>query len=207
MEGFFIIIMRQGFNFYVSYYEVAKELSEKDRLKFLWAILEREFEGIEPNLEGMAKFAYLSQKHSIDKQVKGYEDKTGEKLTPTQGGSVGGTQGGSVGPSVQEKEKEKGKEEVEYTIIHPLVEYLNTNCPQVQGLASPINNLDAVRLLLEFDKYDLVEVFMAMENTKQLKRKYNSANLTVRSWIKTRQKSNSTFGQIKQQNKVKAAWE
>jgi len=203
MEGFFIVIMRQGFNFYVSYYEVAKELSEKDRLKFLWAILEREFEGIEPNLEGMAKFAYLSQKHSIDKQVKGYEDKTGEKLTPTQGGSVGGTQGGSV----QEKEKEKGKEEVEYTIIHPLVEYLNTNCPQVQGLATPINNLDAVRLLLEFDKYDLVEVFMAMENTKQLKRKYNSANLTVRSWIKTRQKSNSTFGQIKQQNKVKAAWE
>jgi hypothetical protein len=67
--------------------------------------------------------------------------------------------------------------------------------------------LDAVRLLVEFDKYDLVEVFMAMENTKQLKRKYNSANLTVRSWIKTRQKSNSTFGQIKQQNKVKAAWE
>lgn len=207
MEGFFIVIMRQGFNFYVSYYEVAKELSEKDRLKFLWAILEREFEGIEPNLEGMAKFAYLSQKHSIDKQVKGYEDKTGEKLTPTQGGSAGGTEGGSVGPSVQEKEKEKEKEQVECTNTHPLVEYLNTNCPQVQGLASPINNMDAERLLVEFDKYDLVEVFMAMENTKQLKRKYNSANLTVRSWIKTRQKSNSTFGQIKQQNKVKAAWE
>jgi len=99
---------------------------------------------------------------------------------------------------------EKGK--VEYT-MHPLVIYLNTHCKQVQGLASPINNLDAVRLLVEFDKYDLVEVFMAMENTKQLKKKYNSANLTVRSWIKTRQKSNSTFGQIKQQNKVKAAWE
>jgi len=91
--------------------------------------------------------------------------------------------------------------------VHPLVEYLNTNCPQVQGLASPVNNLDAERLLVEFDKYDLVEVFMAMENTKELKKKYNSANLTVRSWIKTRQKNNSTFGQIKQQNKFKAAWE
>jgi hypothetical protein len=207
MEGFFIVIMRQGFNFYVSYYEVAKELSEKDRLKFLWAILEREFEGIEPNLEGMAKFAYLSQKHSIDKQVKGYEDKTGEKLTPTQGCSVGGSVGPSIGPSVQEKEKEKEKGKVECTNTHPLVEYLNTNCPQVQGLATPINNLDAERLLLEFDKYDLVEVFMAMENTKELKKKYNSANLTVRSWIKTRQKNNSTFGQIKQQDKFKAAWQ
>jgi hypothetical protein len=91
--------------------------------------------------------------------------------------------------------------------IHPLVIYLNTNCKQVQGLASPINNLDAERLLVEFDKHDLVEVFMAMENTKDLKKKYNSANLTVRSWIKTRQKNNSTFGQIKQQDKFKAAWQ
>lgn len=90
---------------------------------------------------------------------------------------------------------------------HPLVEYLNTNCPQVQSLPTPINNFDAERLLAEFDKYDLVEVFMAMENTKQLKKKYNSANLTVRSWIKTRQKDNSTFGQIKQPNKFKAAWD
>jgi hypothetical protein len=207
MEGFFIVIMRKAFNFYRSYYDVAKELSKKERDEFIWAVLQKQFEGIEPELSGMAKFAYLSQQHSIDAQVVGYETKTKEKLTPTQGGSVGGTEGGTQGGSVQEKEKEKEKGEVEYTIIHPLVEYLNTNCPQVQGLASPINNLDAVRLLLEFDKYDLVEVFMAMENTKQLKRKYNSANLTVRSWIKTRQKSNSTFGQIKQQNKVKAAWE
>ena len=207
MEGFFIVIMRKAFNFYRSYYDVAKELSKKERDEFIWAVLQKQFEGIEPELSGMSKFAYLSQQHSIDAQVVGYETKTKEKLTPTQGGSVGGTEGGTEGGSVQEKEKEKGKEEVEYTIIHPLVEYLNTNCPQVQGLATPINNLDAVRLLLEFDKYDLVEVFMAMENTKQLKRKYNSANLTVRTWIKTRQKSNSTFGQIKQQDKFKAAWE
>ena len=201
--------MRKAFNFYRSYYDVAKELSKKEREEFIWALLQKQFEGIEPELSGMAKFAYLSQQHSIDAQVVGYETKTKEKLTPTQGGSVGGTQGGSIGPSVQEKEKEKEKEkeQVECTNTHPLVEYLNTNCPQVQGLATPINNLDAERLLVEFDKYDLVEVFMAMENTKQLKRKYNSANLTVRSWIKTRQKSNSTFGQIKQQNKVKAAWE
>jgi len=199
--------MRKAFNFYRSYYDVAKELSKKEREEFIWALLQKQFEGIEPELSGMAKFAYLSQQHSIDAQVVGYETKTKEKLTPTQGGSVGGTEGGTQGGSVQEKEKEKEKEQVECTNTHPLVEYLNTNCPQVQGLATPINNLDAERLLVEFDKYDLVEVFMAMENTKQLKRKYNSANLTVRSWIKTRQKNNSTFGQIKQQNKVKAAWE
>ena len=200
--------MRKAFKFYRSYYDVAKELSKKDREEFLMALLRKQFEGVEPELEGMAKFAYLSQQHSIDSQVIGYEQKTKEKLTPTEGGCQGGTEGGAKGGSVQEKEKEKGeeKEEVEYT-IHPLVKYLNTNCKQVQGLTSPINNEDAERLLVEFDKHDLVEVFMAMENTKELKKKYNSANLTVRSWIKRRQKDNSTFGQIKQQDKFKAAWQ
>ena len=39
---------------------------------------------VEPNnLEGMARFAYISQKHNIDSQVKGFEDKTGVKLHPT----------------------------------------------------------------------------------------------------------------------------
>ena len=39
------------------------------------ALLKKEFENEESELNGMAKFAYLSQKHSIDKQVKGYLDK------------------------------------------------------------------------------------------------------------------------------------
>jgi len=198
--------MRKAFNFYRSYYDVAKELSKKDREEFLMALLQKQFEGIEPKLEGMAKFAYLSQQHSIDSQVVGYEQKTKEKLTPTEGGCQGGTEGGTKGGSVQEEEKGKEKEEVEYT-IHPLVKYLNTHCKQVQKLKQPINDEEATKLLLEFDKHDLVDVFMSMENTSKLTTKYNSANLTVRSWIKRRQKDNSTFGQIKQQDKFKAAWQ
>lgn len=99
---------RNAFNFYRSYYDVALELSDKDFCQFMRALLAKEFEGIEPtDLQGMAKFAYLSQKYSIDSQVVGYEKKTNTKLTPIKGGSVGGIKGGSV----QEKEKEK----VEYT--------------------------------------------------------------------------------------------
>ena len=120
--------MRQAFNFYRSYYEVAKELSKKDREEFLMAILKKQFEGIEPELEGMVKFAYLSQKHSIDKQVKGYEDKTKEKLIPTEGGCLGGSKGGSV----QEKEEEKEKEELKITkhkqpILEEVIAYFNEN--------------------------------------------------------------------------------
>ena len=99
--------MRKAFNFYRSYYDIAKELSKKDRDEFLWAILQKQFEGIDPNLKGMSSFAYKSQKHSIDSQVTGYETKTNTKLTPI----VGGTVGGIVGASVQGE----GKEAVSYT--------------------------------------------------------------------------------------------
>ena len=96
--------MRKGFNFYRSYFEVAMELKDAEFIAFIKALLQKQFNGIEPtDLKGMAKFAYLSQKFSIDSQVLGFETKTKEKLTPTEGGGIGAT----VGASVQEKEKEK----------------------------------------------------------------------------------------------------
>lgn len=102
---------RKAFNFYRSYLDVYNELSEKDKVKFMDALLNKQFFGIEPELNGMAKFAYLSQKHSIDSQVTGYETKTNTTL----GGSVGATQGASLQEKGQGEEKvevkEKGKEE------------------------------------------------------------------------------------------------
>ena len=102
---------RKGFNFFRSYYDVYNELSDKDKVAFMDALLDRQFLGVKPNdLKGMAKFAYISQTNSIDSQVKGYEDKTGIKLkcTPTEGGC----QGGIEPPTEQVEEKEKVKEKV-----------------------------------------------------------------------------------------------
>jgi len=97
---------RKGFNFYASYFEVYMELSDKDKVLFMDALLQKQFNGITPtDLKGMSKFAYISQKHSIEQQVKGWEDKTKQKLTPTQGGLST--------PTVQVQEKEKEKEEEE----------------------------------------------------------------------------------------------
>jgi len=119
---------RKAFNFYRSYYEIAKELPSKDRDAFLWALLEKQFENKETDLKGLAKFAYISQKHSIDKQIKGYLDKTkglknpNPTEDPNQDPNQDPTEGGKQDPTkdpkqqVQEKgevqEKEKGEEEL-----------------------------------------------------------------------------------------------
>lgn len=105
--------MRKAINFFRSYFEVAKELNDKDRLAFYDALLNKQFENIEPNLKGMANFAYISQKHSIDAQVKGYFDKTkDEQFNPNQPPKVAPTQPPYLQEKGQEKEQEKGEVQV-----------------------------------------------------------------------------------------------
>jgi len=98
---------RKGFNFFRSYFDVYNELNDKEKVMFIDALLERQFLGIKPkNLTGMAKFAYISQTNSIDSQVKGFEDKTGIILTPTEPPN----DGGNVPPAVQVEGKGKVEE-------------------------------------------------------------------------------------------------
>lgn len=124
---------KKAFKFYRSYYEVAKELPEGEREKYLMAVLEKQFEDKEPELDGMARFAYISQKHSIERQCKGYND---SKLSDTPGeGPYQGPQappqggppeGGGLGPpegprqeGIRNKEKgerTKGKGQRQKTI-------------------------------------------------------------------------------------------
>ena len=98
------------FKFYRSYFDVACELSDKDRLAFYDAIMQKEFLGIEPNLKGSARFAYISQKHSIDTQVKGWEDYFKTQLVDNHAMIPP-----MIPPMIQEEEKEK-EEEKEQTI-------------------------------------------------------------------------------------------
>lgn len=106
---------RKGFNFFRSYFDVYNELeNNEDKIAFIDALLDRQFLGVKPlNLKGMAKFAYISQTNSIDSQVKGYEDKTGNILDPCQPPSVGVKTPPSLQEEVKEEEKVEVKEKVE----------------------------------------------------------------------------------------------
>jgi len=102
---------RKGFNFFRSYFDVYNMLpTPEDKVAFIDALLEKQFLGLEPKgLKGQAEFAWVSQVNSIDNQVKGWEDKTGLKLNPCQGGVIRGENN----PTEQVEGKGKGKEEEE----------------------------------------------------------------------------------------------
>ena len=105
--------MRKAFNFYRSYWEVANELNDKDRLAFYDALLKKQFTGRDSQLIGMAKLAIISQKHSIDSQIDGYLSQMNKRhpnIDPWQGGNIGATDG------AWQEEKEKGKEQVKVEV-------------------------------------------------------------------------------------------
>ena len=164
--------MRKAFNFYRSYWDVANELNDKDRLAFYDALLTRQFTGKEMELTGISKFAYISQKHSIDAQIKGYEDKTKQKINiPIEDPMQGGMQGGIEAPMVQEKEKEKEKEQLH---IVPFQERVNkfliwfnsefTKHGKQQAKFRTLNNQTESNLKKLLDKYLTDEWSVAFEN-------------------------------------------
>jgi len=147
---------RKAVKFYRSYWEVAMELNDKDRLAFYDALMLRQFTGEETILKGMAKFAYISQKHSIDAQIKGFEDKTKTPLAHP-------TQGGTQPPSVQVQEKEKEKEQ--YTIDYQaLLEYVNQSFGRkLKVVNESVKSSFKARLKEGYTKED---IFNAINNCK-----------------------------------------
>lgn len=70
----------KGFSFYVSYYDVAQELSQKDREKFYNAIIEYMFSDadLEQNLPKNAKIAFKAVKANLKRsKAKGKAGKSG----------------------------------------------------------------------------------------------------------------------------------
>ena len=197
---------RKGFNFYRSYFDVAMELPDKDRLAFYDALAKRQFLGEEPALTGMAKLAYVSQKYVIDAQIKGWEDKTGLSLkdvenqsnnTPCQGGCQGGNNGGYIAPSVQEKEK--GKEEVkekeninivyhETKIKNEAFEkfnkWLDSETTFVRKIKKQMTEEQFMKLKKTYNSTQIMNTILNLENYKDATKRYTSVYLTVNNWLK-----------------------
>jgi hypothetical protein len=90
-----------------------------------------------------------------------------------------------------ERQREREKKDKEEKIYkNKITIWLDKNCPTVQKMKEPITYEQAEKLLNDFptdkEKEILADTFLAMENHSQLLKKYKSANLTVRNWVKNR---------------------
>src|SRR5574343_582586 len=124
----------------------------------------------------MAKFAYLSQEHSILSQVKGYVDKCKDLEInpfeyPTEPPAIPPTEP----PATQEKEKEKGEEkeqEKEKGEVYRKFKHLSLSMKEFDKL-----------IMLGYDKNQIDYILDGIENYSNNK-KYVSLYLTCTKWLK-----------------------
>lgn len=173
---------RKAVSFLRSYYDVLNEIPKReDKLTFLESVLDKLFTDENPKgLNFIVNLSYESQRHSIEKSVKGYKDKTKTDLlgnplnsmsyTPPQDPYQGGGLGGCKDPRQQEQEEEEEQEKY-------------NNKPSVKKPKSPI---DFVKLL----------AFINTTQKREGKDKFKVINKSVQGKYKARIKDGYTSEQI-----------
>lgn len=155
---------RKAFNFFRSYWEVGKELSNKDRLALYDAILTYQFTGEVTPLTGIANIIFISQRHSLDSQIKGYITKNKGLINkinqePTQDPTVGGTQDPTqqVEEQVQVEVKEEEEEEVQQVNkkkSKPKINYIYFG--EFKNIQIEDSNIDEFSILFEKEKIEWI---------------------------------------------------
>jgi len=93
--------------------------------------------------------------------------------------------------SDNEIKKSKGKPKISFS--HPLAIWVSS-LPAVSKMKNPLADEQAVKLLEDYSREGIQEIFEAMDNYTPLLKKNNSAYLTFVGWVKVRRKANPNFG-------------
>jgi hypothetical protein len=144
---------RKGFNFLRSYFDVLNELkNDSDKLNFLMAIINKQFLDENPkDLEFLVNLCYESQRHQIEKSVKGWKqasntDLLGNPLSDPKGNPPSNPPSNPLRPKgeVQEQVQVQVQEKVKY--IPDFSEFLD-------HAISKEPNVDEYALKLKFESW------------------------------------------------------
>ncbi len=168
---------RKAFSFLRSYFDVINELdNDTDKFNFIMAILNKQFLDENPkNLNFISNLCYESQRHAIEKSVKGWKTATntdllGNPLAPSP------LPNGSPSPLPKEEEQEQVEEQVKekekiITINNKVflenckksIQWLETTAMQKQV------KLETINLYLDKFDYHLIEHQEQKESLKDYK--------------------------------------
>jgi hypothetical protein len=129
-------------------------------LKWEFVDFYRDYEGLQTVMEGFGK--------------------------PPIGIGIGIGLGIGIGTGIEGKEGDlEETQETELKIIkHPLLIWTEQNAPQVQKMKEPLTSSECEKLLKDYPEEKIRDKLSAMHNKINLTKKYHSANLTVRNWLK-----------------------
>lgn len=183
------MIDRKAINFYRSYYEVAKMLPVKYRWAFVEAVLDYQFTGKEPSDTTGFELAWVSQKHSLDKQLQGF--KHGQKGgRPPKGTSNPPPKG----TSNQEQEKVQVQVQLEKKVLKKTIEERKVDF--WQNLTLLVDQYD-INLLKDFYEY-WCEYSPGAKKMRWEKEKAFSLKRRLGTWVKNEQR----FGSQKKLTKL-----
>lgn len=72
------------------------------------------------------------------------------------------------------------------TIRHPVCQYIIDNLPNVSSIRDQMSDEQADKLDREFNRNDIINVLLSMENYNGIAKKYNTVYLTCLNWLKNR---------------------
>ena len=196
---------RDTFIFYRSFYESINELQPEEQLLVYTSIFEYCLNFKEPKLTGVCKTIFILIKPILDannqRYINGSKPKTKGKDKQEESETEAKQKQDESKPEGN-KDKDVDKDnnvDVEKEETHPFISWIKLNCKSVSKMTKFLTDAEAERLVNEFDKNLLVEICQAMENHKELNKRYSSTNLTIRAWINMRKsnpiKNQSTINQ------------
>ena len=110
-----------------------------------------------------------------------------QNLTPSSSSSSSS----SINKKVNKKNEVKKVEFVD----HSFAIYVRESCPNVSKLKTQLTLENCQALAENFDPISVFVVLDAMENYKDLQKKYNSVYLTLNNWLKNRKNESTKTGE------------
>jgi hypothetical protein len=202
--------MKKSFILYNDSLKVLDELTDEQAGVLFKAIFKYQ-NGIETDLDFGLKMAFLPFKNQFERDLEKYENvvernkingsKGGRPNNPKKPKETQKTQlvipkpkkadNDNDNDNESDKEKKKSPSVECSSLFKSYLVFAKTYTPKLLEMKKPLKDEELTNLNNLFGRENVKEVFLAMQNSKDLLKKYESVYLTAMNWLKIRGEKNN----------------